>query len=441
MPAGAAKPEGVHISSSLDSALSLLASDDLGAQVETVFVIGGAQIYAEALESPQLAAVHLTHVEGDVECDTFMPPLDPSRFRLWAASPPPRTENGLRYAFLCYTPAGSSPNARCPPGAAAAGCAAGAEAGPVLPHGLPFRHEEFQYLEMIDDVMRNGVLRGDRTGTGGAGCTVPAGPRWCWQPATNSARCGGVAHAISVQRVSVPLWNAMQGPTASLAPACASICDTTSRCSPPSACSGGVCATACAYPVCLPVCLACMHAHHLLPAVPDPTSASVAATDQRLLLLCPAAASSTPYLLLDITNCVFVLPGVAEELLWFISGSTDARELRDKGIHIWDGNGSRQYLDSIGLGHRCAAWCAACAGQEGGQGVVRGRPRAALWHCNGACLAPMSAALAHTPASMPCAGRRWTWALCMGSSGATLGPSTARELGFLRAAGAGGPGC
>ena len=41
--------------------------------------------------------------------------------------------------------------------------------------------------------------------------------------------------------------------------------------------------------------------------------------------------------------------GVAEELLWFISGSTNAKLLQDKNIHIWDGNGSRAFLDSRGL--------------------------------------------------------------------------------------------
>ncbi|KAL7563732.1 hypothetical protein ACA910_020420 [Epithemia clementina (nom. ined.)] len=44
--------------------------------------------------------------------------------------------------------------------------------------------------------------------------------------------------------------------------------------------------------------------------------------------------------------------GVAEELLWFISGSTNANELMEKDIHIWDGNGSREFLDSLGLSHR-----------------------------------------------------------------------------------------
>ena len=31
--------------------------------------------------------------------------------------------------------------------------------------------------------------------------------------------------------------------------------------------------------------------------------------------------------------------GVAEELLWFVKGSTNAKLLQDRDIHIWDGNG------------------------------------------------------------------------------------------------------
>lgn len=41
--------------------------------------------------------------------------------------------------------------------------------------------------------------------------------------------------------------------------------------------------------------------------------------------------------------------GVAEELLWFIQGSTDSNILKGKKVGIWDGNSSREYLDSIGL--------------------------------------------------------------------------------------------
>lgn len=44
--------------------------------------------------------------------------------------------------------------------------------------------------------------------------------------------------------------------------------------------------------------------------------------------------------------------GVAEELLWFVQGNTNANDLAAKDIHIWDGNGSREFLDSRNLPHR-----------------------------------------------------------------------------------------
>lgn len=51
------------------------------------------------------------------------------------------------------------------------------------------------------------------------------------------------------------------------------------------------------------------------------------------------------------TKRVF-LRAVIAELLWFVSGNTSAKPLQEAGIKIWDGNGSREYLDSIGLTHR-----------------------------------------------------------------------------------------
>ncbi|XP_049626091.1 thymidylate synthase isoform X2 [Suncus etruscus] len=44
--------------------------------------------------------------------------------------------------------------------------------------------------------------------------------------------------------------------------------------------------------------------------------------------------------------------GVLEELLWFIKGSTSANELSSKGVKIWDANGSREFLDSLGFSTR-----------------------------------------------------------------------------------------
>jgi thymidylate synthase len=40
-----------------------------------------------------------------------------------------------------------------------------------------------------------------------------------------------------------------------------------------------------------------------------------------------------------------------KELLWFIRGDTDNKLLQEQGVHIWDGNTSREFLDSRGLNH------------------------------------------------------------------------------------------
>ena len=37
------------------------------------------------------------------------------------------------------------------------------------------------------------------------------------------------------------------------------------------------------------------------------------------------------------------------ELFWFLRGQTDNRILQDRGVHIWDENASRQFLDGRGL--------------------------------------------------------------------------------------------
>ena len=38
-----------------------------------------------------------------------------------------------------------------------------------------------------------------------------------------------------------------------------------------------------------------------------------------------------------------------KELFWFISGSTNNKVLQQQNVHIWDGNGSKEFLESRGL--------------------------------------------------------------------------------------------
>ena len=58
-----------------------------------------------------------------------------------------------------------------------------------------------------------------------------------------------------------------------------------------------------------------------------------------------------PILPLLTTKRVF-LRAVIAELLWFVEGCTSSLPLSEAGIKIWDGNGSREYLDGVGLSHR-----------------------------------------------------------------------------------------
>ena len=58
-----------------------------------------------------------------------------------------------------------------------------------------------------------------------------------------------------------------------------------------------------------------------------------------------------PILPLLTTKRVF-LRAVTTELLWFVNGSTSSLPLSEAGIKIWDGNGSRAFLDKLGFTHR-----------------------------------------------------------------------------------------
>jgi dihydrofolate reductase len=66
-------PEGVLLAANLDAAFDALAAGSK--PVQTVFVIGGGQIYRLALEGDRCDVIHLTRVQGRFGCDTFLPPF------------------------------------------------------------------------------------------------------------------------------------------------------------------------------------------------------------------------------------------------------------------------------------------------------------------------------------------------------------------------------
>jgi dihydrofolate reductase len=70
--------------SSLDDALLYVY---FHSQVERVFVIGGAQLYQEALRHPDCHELLVNRIIGDYECDTFFPDIDLADYRLVDSAP------------------------------------------------------------------------------------------------------------------------------------------------------------------------------------------------------------------------------------------------------------------------------------------------------------------------------------------------------------------
>lgn len=84
---------GAEIAVSLDDALALVAD------AARVFVIGGAQLYAQAL--PLAQTLVLTEIDADLDGDVHFPAWDRSRYDA-AAGPVAVGTTGLPYRFVTY---------------------------------------------------------------------------------------------------------------------------------------------------------------------------------------------------------------------------------------------------------------------------------------------------------------------------------------------------
>lgn len=202
-------------------------SEALSISTGLVFIIGGHQLFQEALSPeflPLLDQIYLTRISKDFECDVFFP--SPAKdifqeqfleeFKVVNVSKT-RSHEGVVYDFVVY-------QNKCNPRFG------------VLTNYV--QHEEYQYLKCIDEIIRSECVRSDRTQVG-------------------TLSQFGKMFRYDLEE-SFPLFT---------------------------------------------------------------------------------------------TKLVF-WKGIVEELLWFIKGSTNSNELSEKGVHIWDANGNREFLDRIGLAHR-----------------------------------------------------------------------------------------
>lgn len=86
-------PDGVEVVHDLASALQLAGADD-------AFVIGGADIYAQAL--PLSATLLATEIHHVAHCDAFFPVPDKNVWRETERSTQHSEKNGFDYSFVTY---------------------------------------------------------------------------------------------------------------------------------------------------------------------------------------------------------------------------------------------------------------------------------------------------------------------------------------------------
>jgi dihydrofolate reductase/thymidylate synthase len=231
--------DDVIIADSLMNALHILSDGPISNNIAKIFVIGGGTVYKEALMSPFCSGIWMTSIENKFEgIDTYFPVISAQLFQLTSRSNI-NIEKDIKFRFCHFERYVDDFIDMKGDSSSSLSCKYSIFDKFDNNNSHNMNNEEQQYLDCIKDILDNGIVRSDRTGTG----TISK---------------FGVQMRFSCRNGNFPLLT---------------------------------------------------------------------------------------------TKKVF-WRGVAEELLWFLKGSTNAKELSDKKIHIWDGNGSREFLDSRGLSHR-----------------------------------------------------------------------------------------
>ncbi|CAH2061590.1 unnamed protein product [Thlaspi arvense] len=145
-----ATDENVLVCSSMESALELLATKPYSLSIEKVFVIGGGELLRHYMNAPSCDAIHLTEIDISVPCDAFAPKVDTSLYRPWYSSFP-NVENGIRYSFNTYVRRKNPPIVETE------------EQYSFLPKMVLERHEEFGYLDLVQNIISDGDMNDNST--------------------------------------------------------------------------------------------------------------------------------------------------------------------------------------------------------------------------------------------------------------------------------------
>nr|XP_040019033.1 zgc:153031 [Gasterosteus aculeatus aculeatus] len=100
-------PDHAHfLCEDLDAAARLAVQPPLADLIETIWVVGGTQVYEVALKHPWCDLVYLTDVMADFDCNVFFPEFDRGLFKVQEGFPGVpseiQEENGIKYKFQVF---------------------------------------------------------------------------------------------------------------------------------------------------------------------------------------------------------------------------------------------------------------------------------------------------------------------------------------------------
>lgn len=87
--------EGAEVFNTIQDALN--ANNE---SIENIFIIGGASIYKQTIQLPEVDGIYLTHIEKDYKCDVFFPKI-PKTFKI-KQKIGSESENGTHFVFTLY---------------------------------------------------------------------------------------------------------------------------------------------------------------------------------------------------------------------------------------------------------------------------------------------------------------------------------------------------
>ncbi|XP_056138389.1 zgc:153031 [Lampris incognitus] len=100
-------PDHAHfLCQDFESSILLATLPPLGDLIETIWVVGGVQVYEDGLKHPWCDLVYLTNIMADFDCNVFFPPFDRRVYKLQEGFPGVpseiQEEDGIKYKFEVF---------------------------------------------------------------------------------------------------------------------------------------------------------------------------------------------------------------------------------------------------------------------------------------------------------------------------------------------------